>query len=62
MISLKTVIFKGYFNLRYVRYSQCGSNFCSSDCSIDIQQADNIKELTKMINYCQFSVDESTIS
>ena len=31
-------------------------------CSIDIQQADNMKKLSKMINYCHFSVAENTIS
>ena len=25
-------------------------------CSIDIQQADSMKKLSKMINYCHFSV------
>ena len=27
-------------------------------CSIDIQQADSMKKLSKMINYCHFSVAE----
>ena len=31
-------------------------------CSIDIQQADSMKKLRKMINYCHFSVAENTIS
>ena len=31
-------------------------------CNIDIQQADSMKKLSKMINYCHFSVAESTIS
>ena len=31
-------------------------------CSIDIQQADSMKKLSKMINYCHFSVAENTIS
>ena len=28
-------------------------------CNIDIQQADSMKKLSKMINYCHFSVAES---
>ena len=31
-------------------------------CSIDIQQADSMKKLSKMINYSHFSVAENTIS
>ena len=31
-------------------------------CSIDIQQADSMKKLSKMINVCHFSVAENTIS
>ena len=31
-------------------------------CSIDIQQADSMKKLSKMINYFHFSVAENTIS
>ena len=31
-------------------------------CSIDIQQADSMTKLSKMINYCHFSVAENTIS
>ena len=31
-------------------------------CSIDIQQADSMKKLSKMINYCHLSVAENTIS
>ena len=31
-------------------------------CSIDIQQADSMIKLSKMINYCHFSVAENTIS
>ena len=30
--------------------------------SIDIQQADSMEKLSKMINYCHFSVAENTIS
>ena len=31
-------------------------------CTIDIQQADSMKKLSKMIKYCHFSVAENTIS
>ena len=31
-------------------------------CSIDIQQADSMKKLSKMINCCHFSIAENTIS
>ena len=31
-------------------------------CTIDIHQADSMKKLSKMINYCHFSVAENTIS
>ena len=31
-------------------------------CSIDIQQADSMKKVSKMINNCHFSVAENTIS
>ena len=31
-------------------------------CSIDIQQADSMKKLSKMIIYCHFSAAENTIS
>ena len=31
-------------------------------CSIDIQQADGMKTLSKMINFCHFSVAENTIA
>ena len=31
-------------------------------CSIDIQQADSMKKLSKMIKYCQFCVAENTRS
>ena len=31
-------------------------------CSVDIQHADSMKRLSKMINYCHFSVAENTIS
>ena len=64
MISLKSGIFKGYLKLRYVCYSKCGSNFFQTIliCSIDIQQADSMKKLSKMINYCHFSGAENTIS
>ena len=30
--------------------------------SIDIQQADSMKKLSKMINYCHFSVAENAVS
>ena len=30
-------------------------------CSIDIQQADSMKKLSKMIIFCHFSVAENTI-
>ena len=64
MISLQSGIFKGYLKLRYVCYSKCESNFVQMIfiCSIDIQQADSMKKLSKMINYCHFSVAENTIS
>ena len=31
-------------------------------CSIDIQQADSMKKMSKMISFCHFSVAENTIS
>ena len=31
-------------------------------CSIDLQQADSMKKLSKMISNCHFSVAENTIS
>ena len=64
MISLKSGIFKGILNyVTYVTVS-VGQIFVQTIliCSIDIQQADSMKKLSKMINYCHFSVAENTIS
>ena len=58
------VFSKGILNyVTYVTVS-VGQNFVQTIliCSIDIQQADSMKKLSKMINYCHFSVAENTIS
>ena len=64
MISLKTAIFKDI--LIYVRTLQLLSVSCTSIlvCSIhvDIHHADYMNKLSKMVNYCHFSVAENTIS
>ena len=60
---MKSVVFsKGILN--YVTYVtvNVGQIFVQTIliCSIGIQQADSMKKLSKMINYCHFSVAEKT--
>ena len=65
MIGKQTLVFsKGILNyVTYVTVS-VGQIFVQTFliCSLDIQQADSMKKLSKMINYCHFSVAENTIS
>ena len=64
MMSLKTYFSKGILiDVTYVTVS-VGQFFVHAFliCSIDIEQADNMKTLRKMINYCNLSVAENTIS